>query len=384
MKKRLRILVAHNVPRPRTGGMSRLMGFIHDYMISEGHSVDSFCSDDVPRRWSGRITRFTFPLLARQRAVEAARSGNPYDLINIHEPSAAAISTFKKAAGNPSVVVTSYGIERRAWELSLAERQFSRGGPSLKTRLIYPATILWQSRWGLVRADHILCSNSEDNDYLVQRLKISPEKITRMFSGADSTYAMNVALRDYTSANRLLFAGTWIKRKGIEDLVPAFTALASLHANLTLTILAAGVSEAEVRSTFPEGIRSRVFCASTQSEIENITVYSASDIYVLPSLFEGTPLTLVEAMMSGMPIVTSATCGMKDVIRHEENGLLVPTRSPERTMAAIERLLNDAQLRARLGRAAQREAMEKYSWERVAEPVLEVYERLCSRQNGHS
>jgi len=63
---------------------------------------------------------------------------------------------------------------------------------------------------------------------------------------------------------------------------------------------------------------------------------------------------------------------------------LVPTRSPERTMAAIERLLNDAQLRARLGRAAQREAMEKYSWERVAEPVLEVYERLCSRQNGHS
>jgi len=384
MAKRFRILVAHNVPSAHPGGMGRLMGFIHDYMIRKGHSIEFFCADDIPARLQGRATRFTFPILARQRAIDAARAGNPYDLINIHEPSAAAISTSKKAAGNPVVVVTSYGIERRGWELMLEERRLGRGGPSLKTRLIYPPTSLWQSRWGLQRANHILCSNSEDCDYLVRWLGISPAKITRMFSGADPTYATSVKRRNYSSANRLLFAGTWIKRKGIEDLVPAFTALASRRSDLTLTVLGAGVAETVVRSAFPEEIRSRVSCISTNNELENVAIYAASDIYVLPSLFEGTPLTLVEAMMSGIPVVTTAVCGMKDLIEHDGNGLLVPIRSPERIASAIERLLGDAQLRARLGQAAQQEALEKYSWERVAEPLLDVYERLCSRQNGHS
>jgi glycosyltransferase involved in cell wall biosynthesis len=360
------------------------MGFIHDYMIRQGHLVDSFCADEVPKKWSGRITRLTFPVLVRQRAIEAARAGKPYDLINIHEPSASVMSTFRKAANNPAIVVTSYGVERRAWELSLATRRFKGDGPSLKTRLIYPPTILWQSRWGLLKADHILCSNSEDGDYLVRKFKISPQKITRMFSGADPAYARGEKTRDYSSANRLLFAASWIKRKGIDDLVPAFTTLASRYPNLTLTVLAAEISEREIRSAFPPELGPRIFCLSTQNERKNIDAYAATDIYVLPSLFEGTPLTLIEAMMSGMPIVTTATCGMKDVIRHEQNGLLIPLRSAEAIVSAVERLMNDSELRVRLGQTAQREALEKYSWEKVAEPILSVYERLCLRRNGHS
>lgn len=383
VKTSLRILVAHNVPRARTGGMSRLMGFIHDYITREGHAVDLFCAEQVPKKWSGRITRLTFPVLVRRHAIQAARAGRPYDIINIHEPSGAAISTFRKAAHAPAVVVTSYGVERRAWELSLEEKRFRRGGPSLKTRLVYPPTILWQSGWSLRNADHILCSNSEDGDYLVRNFGIARQKITRMFSGADPAYAAQVNGRDYASADRLLFAGSWIQRKGIDDLVPAFIALAARYPKLTLTILAADLNEHEVTAAFPEAIRARVFCVSTRSEADNIGAYRAADIYVLPSLFEGTPLTLIEAMMSGMPIVTTATCGMKDVIRNGENGLLVPVHSPEGIISAVERLLDDSQLRRRLGQAAQREALEKYSWDRVAEPILDVYQHLRNR-NGSS
>ena len=84
--------------------------------------------------------------------------------------------------------------------------------------------------------------------------------------------------------------------------------------------------------------------------------FAAADLFLLPSLFEGTPLTLMQAMMSGLPIVTTATCGMKDVIADQQTGLLVPIRSPESLVSAIDTLRADQSLRARLGQAARADA----------------------------
>src|SRR5207302_1357584 len=114
---------------------------------------------DLPAGWNGRLARFTFPMLVLARAHRAFRSRQPYDLINVHEPSAVLISTCKGSVGNPLVVVTSHGVERRAWEFFLEEQRLGRAGPTRKTRLIYPLTSLWQSAWGLRRADHIFCLN---------------------------------------------------------------------------------------------------------------------------------------------------------------------------------------------------------------------------------
>ncbi len=86
MKRPLRILVAHNVFGKRTGGMSRLMGFVHDQLVLAGHSVDYFCSEDFPPALGGRFARFTFPVLLLRHAMAAARAGRPFDLINVHEP----------------------------------------------------------------------------------------------------------------------------------------------------------------------------------------------------------------------------------------------------------------------------------------------------------
>ena len=370
----MRILVAHNVARTRNGGMSRIMGFIHDQLVLAGHSVDYFCAEDVPAALNGRLTRFTFPILVHRRAVVAARLGKPYHIVNVHEPHAAVISSLKRAAGNPVVVVTSHGVERRAWDFALEEAQLGRQGPPLSSRLIYPSTSLWQSRLGLQRADHIFCLNSEDRDYLQAWLKIADHKVTRIYPGADKIYADAPKKRDYGRASRLLFAGVWRKNKGIEDLVPAFGILAERHPELVLVVLGAGVPQSTVRAAFPETLRARISFVDTSSESETAAAFAASDIYILPSLFEGTPLTLVEAMMSGMPIVTTATCGMKDVIQDGRNGLLVPIRSPEAIVAAVERLIASPVFRASLGRVAQADAVEKYTWQKAAEPVRAVYE----------
>jgi glycosyltransferase involved in cell wall biosynthesis len=378
MKRPLRILVAHNVSGKRTGGMSRIMGYVHDQVVQAGHSVDYFCAEDFPQALRGRSARFAFPLMVLQRAMAAARSGRPYDVVNVHEPSGSAIAVLKAIAGGPRVVITSYGVETRGWQRVIEEVRLGRDSVRPWSRLFFPATIVSQSRLALRHADHIFCSNMEDYEYLTSRYRIPARKLTRMNSGADCVYAKAACARDYSRAETLLFAGTWIKRKGICDLVPAFSELASRHPELKLVVLNGFVPEPEVRAYFPEQVRSRVLCRRAEPEKGIADAMAATDIYLLPSLFEGTPVTLIEAMFEGMPIVTTATCGMKDVIEDGRNGLLLPLRSPDAIVSAIERLLADPQLRARLGREARAEAVEKYNWQRVAEPLLQVYEQLCS------
>jgi glycosyltransferase involved in cell wall biosynthesis len=176
---------------------------------------------------------------------------------------------------------------------------------------------------------------------------------------------------------KLLFAGTWIKRKGTIDLVAAFNYLASRYPNLQLIVLGGGTSAKSVQADFPEDIRARVNCLNTANEEETARAFADADLFILPSLFEGTPLTLLEAMMSGLPIITTATCGMRDTIETERNGLLVPIRSPDDIIKATERLIKNPELRALLGRAAQAEALDKYTWERVAVPIERAYQQLC-------
>jgi alpha-maltose-1-phosphate synthase len=235
-----------------------------------------------------------------------------------------------------------------------------------------------QARVAITRADHVFCSNLDDYEYLTSTVGIPETRVTRIHSGANLVFADAGRGRDYSRVQTLLFAGTWLKRKGTHDLVRAFSTLAARHPRLKLVILNGFASESDVHANFPDNVRSRVACMNAEEDEGIAAAMAASDVYVLPSLFEGTPLTLIEAMFSGMPIVTTATCGMKDVITDGWNGLLVPVRSPERIAAAVERLLADLTLRSRLGETARCHALQTYTWARVAEPIREAYERICA------
>jgi glycosyltransferase involved in cell wall biosynthesis len=380
----MRILVAHQVPRARTGGMSRIMAFIHDRLESAGHDVEYFCSDDVPASWSGWWgRRVSFPMAIRAKAIDADRNGRPYDIVNVHEPSAAPLFIGRRAHA-AAVVVTSHGLERRAWELAKEEGRFGRETPGWRTRLTYPPSALWPADLALRRADHVLCLNEEDREILVNDVGRVPAGVTRIYPGADQIYALASEPRDYSQASRVMFAGTWRKNKGIEDLVPAFVSVAERHSHVTLHVIGAGVPPDVVRGQFPEAIRGRIHCDTPQDDFSMAAAFAAADLFLLPSLFEGTPLTLIQAMMSGLPIVTTATCGMKDVIADQQNGLLVPIRSPHAVVTAIDTLLGDHALRARLGKSARADARVRYTWDRAAEPVLRAYETVMRARTGRT
>jgi glycosyltransferase involved in cell wall biosynthesis len=89
------------------------------------------------------------------------------------------------------------------------------------------------------------------------------------------------------------------------------------------------------------------------------------DLLVLPSDAEGFGLVLIEAMAAGVPIVATDVPGIRDVVRHEQTGLLVPARSPASLAGAIARVMNDPALRERLVRDAAADVSERFGWDRV-------------------
>jgi glycosyltransferase involved in cell wall biosynthesis len=89
------------------------------------------------------------------------------------------------------------------------------------------------------------------------------------------------------------------------------------------------------------------------------------DMLVLPSAAEGFGLVLIEAMAAGIPVIATDVPGIRDVVRHEETGLLVPVANPAALAAAIERMRSDVELRQRLLTRARADVRERYTWPKV-------------------
>ena len=166
--------------------------------------------------------------------------------------------------------------------------------------------------------------------------------------------------------------GTWLDRKGVYYLADGFAIAARKNPLLRLTVAGCSAPETEVKKMFSADVRERVAVIPFIKREEIVDLYASHDIFVFPSLVEGMPLTLLEAMATGMPAVTTNTSGMADVVEDDVNGLLVPAADAEILAEQIERLCQSRELRKRLGVAAQ-ETMRRYTWARIAEKVEKVF-----------
>ncbi len=111
-------------------------------------------------------------------------------------------------------------------------------------------------------------------------------------------------------------------------------------------------------------------------------LYAAFDIYVLASHREGFPRSAMEAAASGLPIVATDIRGCREVVDHEQTGLLVPVRDDDALEAAIDRLTSDPAARHRLGVAAAAKARGEFDQRRVIARTLEAYSLLSCRRSS--
>jgi glycosyltransferase involved in cell wall biosynthesis len=108
--------------------------------------------------------------------------------------------------------------------------------------------------------------------------------------------------------------------------------------------------------------------------------FAAFDAFVLPSGNEGTPVTAIEALASGCPVVATRVGGVPDVVRDGEDGFLVELGDLEGLAGALNRLAADPELRRRLGEAGRERVLPRYAVERLIDDVDGLYRRLLERK----
>ena len=108
-------------------------------------------------------------------------------------------------------------------------------------------------------------------------------------------------------------------------------------------------------------------------------ILSQSYIVCLPSYREGLPKALLEAASCGRPIVTTDTIGCREVVRHGENGFLVPVKSTIELADAIQLLIEDRELRVRMGSRGREIAIDEFAVEKVVSETMAVYEELLKQ-----
>ena len=185
------------------------------------------------------------------------------------------------------------------------------------------------------------------------------------------------ALRD--GKTNILFVGRKDERKGLRYLLAAFARLRAQRNDLRLVIVGPGTLDKDSARILDDlgGTGAAGGAVAVVGEVpggELPRYYASADVFCSPATGgESFGIVLLEAMAAGAPVVASDIDGYRDIIRHDDNGLLAPPRDPDAIAAAIARVADRPGLAGRLSAAGRRAALD-YRWQRVASDVESYYQ----------
>jgi glycosyltransferase involved in cell wall biosynthesis len=295
------------------------------------------------------------------------------DLFLAHEPVA---ETFR-GTGVPTVLF-SHGLEARCRELAPVEDSLPQ---SAARELLIRPFWRWRSRQtelALRKSPLLLLINEDDRRYVMERYGRRAEDIFVFRNGVDAS-----PLRpdvQATAEATVLFYGSWLARKGKRVLIQAAQDLAACGIHPRWLLAGTGCRADSVLAEWPSELRDRVEVVAHVPPGGDEAIYARATLFVLPSFFEGQPLTLLQAMESGRCVITSRCCGQKDIVKHGHNGLFFEPGEARELARQIAAALSDREMRRKLGTQAKAD-MAGRRWAPVSDEVAERI-RLFAHEQG--
>jgi glycosyltransferase involved in cell wall biosynthesis len=381
----MRILMAANVPRRPEGGVAAVIYNLGKELEKRGHSLTYIFEEDLydSRRVSPRFNQLVFSFrLQRYIAGDPAK----FSVVNLHAPSGLFYGMRRRYLGShrlPPYVMTLHGLEERRVHVQSREEKKGRAWNfKLPNRLWHRLYTFPLYRWAIRTADGAHSNSRDVWNFLQLKYNLDSERTAYIPSGVDSRFFHP---RRYDSARplKLLYAGTWLDQRGIFYLRDALVVLSSKIPGITMTFAGCNFPEQAIRDFFGPKLASAIAITPFVPSERMPELFAAHDVFLFPSLMEGLPTVLLEAMASGMPVITTETCGMQDVVEDEFNGLLIPPADADAIEGAVLRLSTSAELRQSLGQAAQ-QTMTRYTWGRSALKMEKLFRRIMDYEEQKS
>ncbi len=245
----------------------------------------------------------------------------------------------------------------------------------------------WTAHW----ADCITSVSEATRQFSIQREGLPAHKIVTLRNGIDVRRFDRLANRAETRAQMrqtlgytpdalvVCMTGRLHAQKGHTYLFQATERLKTRFPSLRLLIVGDGPEraalEAEVQA---RGLSEIAQFLGMRKDVPELL--AASDIFAFPSLYEGLPNAVLEAMAMSLPVVASTADGTVEVIEHERDGLLVPPGDAAALEAALERMLSDAALRQRFAQAGRQRVLDDFTFEKMMRETEDLYYTLLARK----
>lgn len=300
-----------------------------------------------------------------------------YTVVHVHTPVAAIAARVAAAlTGTPVVIYTAHGF-------------YFHEGMAAHVRWLHIA-----SEWLLAQLTTLLLTQSAEDAELAQRLRFRPASRIRAIGNGVEAARFSPASLERRQAARARFGlaadatvvgvvARQVAEKGYLELFEAFAQLALVVPRLQLLICGSRLASDHAS---PVDLQLQQLMARCPGQvidaggIDQVEVaYDAMDLFCLPSWREGMPRTIIEAMMSGLPVVATAIRGSREEVLDGVTGLLVPVRNAQGLAGALGQLIADPEQRQRFGRAGRERALELYDESRVIALQLELLQQTLQR-----
>ncbi|MFN2118527.1 MAG: glycosyltransferase family 4 protein [Candidatus Promineifilaceae bacterium] len=237
--------------------------------------------------------------------------------------------------------------------------------------------------WSVSRAAHVLADSNSTKMDLMEQWAVPEDKITVLYSGVNQDYQpvkdpllldKVKKIYDLGDAPYLLSVGTIQPRKNYQMLIQAFASIAGSYPhNLFIAGGKGWLEDNMMAEAARQGIADRVRFLGFIADEHLSALYSAASLFLFPSLYEGFGLPVLEAMACGVPAVISNSSSLPEV--GGEAALHLDPRQPEAWSEGMDRVLSDPGLAAAMVDAGF-EQVQRFSWEKSAQELLDIYDSL--------
>jgi glycosyltransferase involved in cell wall biosynthesis len=286
-----------------------------------------------------------------------------YDIVHAHSHlffSTVLCTVVRKLRSAP-LVVTNHGL-------------VSQTAPGWLQRLYLPTI----GKWVFATADAVICYTRAERDQVID-LGVSPDKIHVIHNGIDTS--VFVPSESSSPKKQILWIGRFTPGKGVEYLLKGFEAFSRKFPDYTLVAVGRGpLRDDFVRTIREMGLEDRVILRDFIPNQELPGLYQDSSFFVLPSLEEGVPRTILEAMACGRPVVCTALPQLVDIV--SGCGMLVPTEDAGAVADALSALVSEPALARNFGESAREKVVSQYSWDDTVARTLDLYASLLHPDSG--
>lgn len=210
---------------------------------------------------------------------------------------------------------------------------------------------------------------------ILNTLGIEHERIRVIPNGVDTSI---FSRKNVPSCNRptVLFVGRFVSPKGIETIIDAIPKVLSSIPDAQFMFTGAGMPTRYLEAIKSRHIPNDSVRFTFSNYLDMPSVYSLANVFILPSISENCPMSVLEAMSCGTPVIAGNGGGTPEIIESGEDGLLIPPRNSVALASSIISLLQDRRFAARMSANARKKVANKFSAQKTAERTLRLYEAM--------